>query len=502
MDGKKTLKNIIIVALGNVMTLLSGIMLGFFLPKILGVTDYGYYKTFTLYITYVGLFHFGFSDGVYLLYAGKKYDDLDRGDFRLFFKTLFFTQCFLLVIFTSVALILTGTSKTYSFIILFVGINCLLSNLVWYFQFISQVTMRFKEYSIVNSVRAFANIAAVTALYIMYKSGVYEVLPYRVYVYVFTAINLLSAAWYLITYRAICFGKSASFAEKKREIINIYKVGAVLMISNFVASLVLTIDRQFVQILFSTDVYSVYAFAYNMLTLLTTTISSVATVMYPIIKTAKEDELISRYGEFSAIMLCVAALGLIAFFPLTLIVNHWLDKFSGALEIFRVILPGLVLTTQISVVMLNYYKSFGLIKSYFWRVLAVFAFAVGSNTVAYLIFRTPVSISVASIVTVLVWYFVAQLFLSRKVPVKWLKNFIFAALVMALFYGATALPWLWAQFAAFAAAAVALIVIFYGKTLAAFLGSALKRNTGGKREEKNDDKALSEGNDETKPENL
>jgi hypothetical protein len=214
-----------------------------------------------------------------------------------------------------------------------------------------------------------------------------------------------------------------------------------------------------------------------MLTLLTTTISSVATVMYPIIKTATKDELISRYGEFSAVMLCVAALGLIAFFPLTLIVNTWLSKFSGSLVIFRVILPGLILTTQISVVMLNYYKSLGLVKNYFWRVLFVFAFAVASNTVAYLIFRSTISISVASILTVFVWYFVAQIHLTRSIQAKWLKNFVFATLAMAGFYGATAINDVWISFAVYTAFVIALILGFYGKSLSGFVKTAFGKKT-------------------------
>ena len=59
MDNKKTISDIIKVSLSNFLKLLAGILTGFLLPKILNITDYGYYKTFTLYISYVGIFHFG-----------------------------------------------------------------------------------------------------------------------------------------------------------------------------------------------------------------------------------------------------------------------------------------------------------------------------------------------------------------------------------------------------------------------------------------------------------
>lgn len=81
---KNTLINILKVSISNIVIMLSGILVGLLLPKILGVTDYGYYRTFTLYTSYVGLFHFGFSDGIYLKYGGKRYDELNKEQFRFY----------------------------------------------------------------------------------------------------------------------------------------------------------------------------------------------------------------------------------------------------------------------------------------------------------------------------------------------------------------------------------------------------------------------------------
>ena len=44
----KTIKDILKVTFSNACILLSGILVGFLLPKIIDQVDYGYYKTFTL----------------------------------------------------------------------------------------------------------------------------------------------------------------------------------------------------------------------------------------------------------------------------------------------------------------------------------------------------------------------------------------------------------------------------------------------------------------------
>ena len=96
--GGKVVKNIILVALSNILTLISGVLVGFVLPKIMSKADYGYYKTFTLYFSYIGLFPLGFIDGIYLIYAGLNYKDLNKNKFRLYTRFLFWFQFVLMVI--------------------------------------------------------------------------------------------------------------------------------------------------------------------------------------------------------------------------------------------------------------------------------------------------------------------------------------------------------------------------------------------------------------------
>ena len=63
-------KNILRVMTSRGIMLLSEILLGFVVPKILGVSGYGYLKTYSLYTAYTALLHFGFVDGILLYFAG------------------------------------------------------------------------------------------------------------------------------------------------------------------------------------------------------------------------------------------------------------------------------------------------------------------------------------------------------------------------------------------------------------------------------------------------
>ena len=85
MDGK-FIKNVLKIAISNIFIILSGVVSGFFLPKLLGVTDYGFYKIFNLYITYGVFFDLGISNGIYLLYGGYKRAELPKETFRFYFS--------------------------------------------------------------------------------------------------------------------------------------------------------------------------------------------------------------------------------------------------------------------------------------------------------------------------------------------------------------------------------------------------------------------------------
>ena len=74
----KTLKNFIRVLSSNTIVLLSGMITGMMIPNILSVESYSSLKTYTLYLSYVGIFHLGYVDGLYLKYGGRSYHNIDK----------------------------------------------------------------------------------------------------------------------------------------------------------------------------------------------------------------------------------------------------------------------------------------------------------------------------------------------------------------------------------------------------------------------------------------
>ena len=79
---KSIWKNLAKVFFSQGLSVFSGVMVGFIIPKILGVEEYGFYRTYTMYFTYTSLLHFGFVDGILLKYSGQDYDNLNKYKLR------------------------------------------------------------------------------------------------------------------------------------------------------------------------------------------------------------------------------------------------------------------------------------------------------------------------------------------------------------------------------------------------------------------------------------
>lgn len=200
---KNDIKNIFRVALSNIMILLAGVATGFLIPKIFELTDYAYYKTYTLYTSYIGLLSLGIIDGIVLKYGNKNLEKLPHEKFRTFFMIYFILHFIITIISILIALFLfKGDNKILFFLL---SLNIIATNVTGYFQQISQITQRFKEYSHRNILKSIFNIVIVLLLLFIYLFNT-KIVNYKLYIILLLIVNYILTIWYIYTYRAIVFG--------------------------------------------------------------------------------------------------------------------------------------------------------------------------------------------------------------------------------------------------------------------------------------------------------
>lgn len=431
---KKIIKNIIEVLFSNIATIISGVIVGFIIPKVLTVEGYGFYKTFTLYVTYTGMFSMGIIDGIVLEYGGYDYKDYDHKIFRGYFKWYILIHAVWSGVLIAVAFM--NRDYNYRFIIIMIAIYMTFANVVGYFQQISQIAQRFTEYSIAKGLQSVMKIASgllLIAIYV-YTS---KTVDYRIYTGLVTFEFIIVAIGYICIYKKIIWGQSESLRNIRPQVLHLSKIGIPLMIANLCSTLILTLDRQFVNLLFTNAEYAIYAFAYNLLSLITVATAAISTVLYPILKRTTVNTLKRNYSNLISIILVVVCGTLIVYFPLCKFIEWFLPRYVDSLPIFRIIFPGLAISSAVTVVMHNYYKTLGENLAYFRKSIIILAISGLLNAIAFIVFRNTISISAASIISMIVWYLYIEQFFVVKYGYSRKKNLFYLLFMILVFYGVT-----------------------------------------------------------------
>ena len=76
--SKDILKKLNFTIITNIFSLLSTGIITLIVPKVFNQVEYGYWQLYIFYSSYVGFFHLGLQDGIYLRYGGQYYQKLDK----------------------------------------------------------------------------------------------------------------------------------------------------------------------------------------------------------------------------------------------------------------------------------------------------------------------------------------------------------------------------------------------------------------------------------------
>ena len=234
LGGLKVVNGFLYILAANFINLLISLINGFVLPKYLAVETYAFIKMFQLYIQYIGFFHLGFIDGVYLEIGGQNIKDLDKE--KLNSQIMFF------LIFQSImsALsLLVGVIINDNIFIIF-ALNIIPLNLATLYKYIYQATGEFKRYSNILNLTSILTLSVNLILLFVFK-----VQNYVLYLAFTSIVNIIIV---FIINKGINHFLTLHFAfgfNLKEQFTYIYN-GFFLMIGNFSSIILTSMDRWFV----------------------------------------------------------------------------------------------------------------------------------------------------------------------------------------------------------------------------------------------------------------
>ena len=413
-------KGIITIFLANIINLFFSLATNFLLPKYLSVESYAGIKTFQLYISYVGLLHIGYIDGMYLKYGGR---DLGKRLDPEFFETISTMRVFQLAI-TGIVVIVGLINKDRLFLLF--ALSILPQNMNSFFRYLYQATGEFKLYGRVINITTISTFVVNMFVLFVLRSDYY----------------LLYVILYVILYYSIWLALEFLFQRKHEMergrlfsgslLLENIKSGFLLTLGNLASMLLTSMDRWFIKILMLDVHFAQYSFAVSCENFLNVAITPVSTTLYNYF-CREHDETnqrnILRYIIVFATILPSAA------FPVKFIHEIFLNKYIESTSVVFLLFGAQMFYIIIKSVFVNLYKVERRQKTYFIKLVIVLVIGFVLNALFYYVLKTKESFAIATLCSAIIWFFISKVDFARFSITYREYIYIFSCLGCFLFAG-------------------------------------------------------------------
>lgn len=345
------IKNISYSFSANLISLLISIIMVMFVPKLLSVNDYGIWQLFLFYYSYLGFLHFGWEDGIYLRYAGKRFDELNRKTFAGQFYCIIFLQVVLAVTISTISQVfVVDFDKRLALVCAiwlapFVNFNNLCN-------FIMQITNHIKEYA-----RLLVTERIIFFLGVMFFLVIlgWNQFCYMYGAKIFSVASLALAGAYLC--RSLLTPHFDSFAAIRKEAYENVSVGSKLMLANIAGMLIIGIVRYGISMGWDVATFGKVSLTLGVSNFLMVFINSVSVVFFPIVKRMDEGKRAEIYIIIRNTLTFMLFAGLIGYYPIRYILSLWLPKYADSLIYMSVLFPVCVFESKVYLLINTYLKS-------------------------------------------------------------------------------------------------------------------------------------------------
>ena len=384
MNLKKSILKVFSV---NFLQLISSLIIGFIIPEILSLDDYANLKTYTLYVSYIGLFHLGFLDGLYIKYGGKKINDINKGELKSEHNFLIIFQLIISIILCLISILLKNVVLTlFSISILPIMIQA-------FHKYIFQATGEFNSYSKIMNIYTIVYTILNVILALIFKNKDYVLYCLTTFIANFVSVIVFE-------YKFLKKYKEKDCRIDKNNILKNIKVGFFVLLGNLSVVGLFGIDKWFVKLFLSTEDFAYYSFAVSMLNLVNVLVNAISITFYNYLFSNNSAEKINKIKRYLIILGGFASLG---YFALSFIVTNFIKKYIPSLDIIAItfsIFPYMILINALYV---NLYKINKNEKHYFKVVISMLIISIIYNIIAVNIFNNTIAIAFATILTLATW---------------------------------------------------------------------------------------------------
>lgn len=422
---KTGFKNTIYVVAAQSISLLLGIARTLLLPLLLGITNFGYWQVYLLYMSYVGIFALGFNDGIYLKYGKYEYDELPKETFRSSIRLFIVFQIVIMLLVSTVIMFEPDSSKQLS--MLWASINIPIAGLTGVLTYVLQITNQLKKYSF------YTILDKITVLIIIVGVFLLKLDNFLIIIIADTLSRVLVLGLMINSCKDIIFGKGIRYQFAFKEIIENVRIGIKLMLANFAGMLVLGFGRFLVERTASVEEYGIYSFAISTMNLVLVLITAIGLVIYPTLNRLDKNNYPNYFTKLNKVLVIIIFGLLVSLFPLKIFISRFMADYVGIFSYLSIIFAIIFVQSKMQILINPYYKLLRKESMMLRANLVGVVIAIILIAPMYILIKSVTMVAIGTLLAMLIRLYLSEVYLKKEQGISGNKNIVLELAGLSLF---------------------------------------------------------------------
>lgn len=411
MNIKKVSVDFLVAILAQGTSALTSTLLTLALPKVLGVDDFGYWQLLVFYAGYIGFFHLGLNDGVYLVFGGTSRQGIDKREINSQFLLSMLWQIVLTFVLMALAVIFS-TEQERSFVAFVTVLLIVVTNggqfLGYLFQAMGET--RLFSLSVVSE-----SLLMLTGMIVLVVCGLRTFEPYAL---LYLLSKLARFCFCCIYSKDFFMAGCKPLSRAVRSAFAFIRVGMKLMFANIMGTLILGIARFLIDANWGIEVFSSVSFALSIATFFMMFISQASMVLFPALRQSGKDESMSFYNSALNLLNVFLPMIYLLYFPIVFFLGVWLPDYVASFSYLVYVLPLCLFEGKMDIVGATYLKVFRRENFLLLANLATFAMSAMASCLGTYCFHSVDLILVSVVVALAARGLVVEAYVCRLFGTK------------------------------------------------------------------------------------
>jgi len=423
---KNLFRNIYYAFLAQSISLLLNIVMSLVVPKILGVTEYSYWQLYVFYVGYVGFFHFGLNDGIYLRLGGQKYKEINHSLLGTQLKLLLILEVTISSIMAIVGVNFIEDPNR-QFIIIMAGIYLVLANITLYLGYIFQAVNKTKVFSMSVLIdRCFVLMSIFILMFLNTQQ-------FQFFVIVYLTSKILSLIYCGYLGRDIVLAKWFNIGQAIKEMwINI-SIGIKLVIANIASMLILGSGRFIIDKIWGVTAFGKVSLSISLTNFFLVFIAQTSMVLFPTLRRIEKGQLTKIYLIMRELLGVFLPIVFLTYFPIMLLLEKWLPDYKESLHYLILLLPLCTFDGKMQLLCNTFFKVLRKEKILLVNNILSMTLSIVLSTICGYIFHSITLVILAIVVSVAVRGILSDIYLAKLMNRPIISNLIGEIVIVVIF---------------------------------------------------------------------